>query len=204
MRSAYGWEARWLRAWFWSSLRPSENWAQTLVRVIGNLFRILLTALAALALGVGAQTWISQQRDTASAREAASISVDIDVWSADHDNGCSDKFPLAVSVTNSSAKALMRMDIVLIGREPGTSSNVLNYGDSKIAWDFIVPPGYNLGMCYGYPSSAFRTTSWDAGGRPLSTEIRSLSYSVNVERYSIELKRTEPWMIRETKARRIR
>lgn len=33
----------WLRRWFWAPVNQNENWAQTVFRVLGNLFRIALT-----------------------------------------------------------------------------------------------------------------------------------------------------------------
>lgn len=38
----------WLRRWFWAPVRHAENWAQTILRVLGNLFRIALTVCAFL------------------------------------------------------------------------------------------------------------------------------------------------------------
>ena len=42
-----------LRRWFWSPVKNAENWAQTVFRVLGNLFRIALT-LCVLFFVVGA------------------------------------------------------------------------------------------------------------------------------------------------------
>jgi hypothetical protein len=37
-----------LRRWFWAPVASGENWAQTIFRVLGNLFRIALTACVVL------------------------------------------------------------------------------------------------------------------------------------------------------------
>jgi hypothetical protein len=50
---------RLVRAWFWSSVRKDENPAQTLVRVLGNLFRISLTFVVVSGLGLAAVVGIS-------------------------------------------------------------------------------------------------------------------------------------------------
>jgi len=43
-----------LRRWFWAPVRHDENWAQTVFRVLGNLFRLALTAFVLFIVLVGA------------------------------------------------------------------------------------------------------------------------------------------------------
>lgn len=54
----------WLRKWFWAPINPGENWAQTIFRVVGNLFRTACTLIILIVLGLSGTIWIDQvQRD---------------------------------------------------------------------------------------------------------------------------------------------
>lgn len=54
----------WLRKWFWAPINPGENWAQTIFRVVGNLFRTSFSILVLIILGTTATLWVDQvQRD---------------------------------------------------------------------------------------------------------------------------------------------
>jgi hypothetical protein len=54
---------RWIRRWFWSPVRDNENWAQTLVRVSGNIFRIAITVVLLAAAAVVVSVQIGSLKD---------------------------------------------------------------------------------------------------------------------------------------------
>lgn len=175
---------KWIRAWFWSRVRDNENWAQTLVRVIGNLFRIALT-LAALAAGtVAMSSYLSNQQHRQRQEETRFISVVASMQTEQNDNGCAEMFPLALFVRNDSTRALISMDIALSARRPGTSTNALQYWDRQVHWDHIIPPGYSMTMCYALPESA----------------PPSAIYSADPISYTVVLRPSEQWMLDETRA----
>lgn len=174
-----------LLRWFWVPIRESENWAQTLVRVLGNLFRTALTLAIALAATIATSIYVDGSDGRERERQARLISVEAQTGIS---NGCTAEFPLAIRVRNNSTLALTSMDINLSARLPGTSTNVLPYGERTIRWDHIVPPQHVLGMCY-------------RGGRePVDA---SRVYSASAVSYAIELQPAEDWMFRETLARRM-
>jgi len=177
---------KWIGAWFWSRVRENENWAQTLVRVIGNLFRIALTAIVLGAVVIGSFGYVNDQRSRELRQETQMISVVASIKTEQHDNGCDNMFPLALFVRNDSSQALMSMDVALSARRPGTSTNVLEYGHREIKWDHVVPPGYSMTMCYIPPESAPPAAVFSAD--PVS--------------YSIVLRPSQQWMIDETNATR--
>lgn len=179
---------KWIGAWFWSRVRESENWAQTLVRVLGNLFRIVLTLVLFVVGAAAVSSYLDSQRYRQKQAEARLISVTASIRTEQADNGCSEMFPLALSVRNDSTKALMSMDIALSARRPGTSTNVLQYGQREIRWDHVMPPGYSMTMCYRPPDSA-----------PLSAV-----FSADPVSHTIVLQPNEQWMTDETSATRSR
>lgn len=178
---------KWIRAWFWSRVRDNENWAQTLVRVLGNVFRILLTIVFVGAGLIFVFTYLENQKSQRSRDEARSVSVVAVLTTEQNAYGCTEMFPLALTVRNDSAKALMSMDIALSARRPGTSTNVLPYGQRNIRWDHIVPPGYQMTMCYMPPEAA-----------PIGAV-----FSADPEYYSVRLSPPEQWMLNETNAARV-
>ena len=179
---------RWIRAWFWSQVRDSENWAQTLVRVSGNLLRIALTIAVLGTAGLASTTYLAdrtdRQRRAQVLEESRSIDVVASYFTPGNDNGCNERFPLALSVTNDSSKALMRMTIAVSARIPGTSTNVLTYGQREIGWDHIVPSGYSMTMCYMPPSSA----------------PEPAVFAADPIHHTVVLQESEQWMIDETSA----
>jgi hypothetical protein len=179
---------KWIGAWFWSRVRDNENWAQTLARVLGNLFRITLTVVL---LGVGTISvsgHLENQRYRREQEQTQLIAVTASLRTEQNDNGCAEMFPLALLVRNDSAQALISMDVMLSARRPGTSTNVLDYGHREIRWDHVIPPGYSMTMCYMPPDSA----------------PPSAVFSADPRSYTMVLRPTEQWMIEETNATRSR
>ncbi len=175
--------------WFWAPVRENENWAQTLIRVLGNLFRIAITlgsaAAAAIAAMVYAENADSRQRE----REARLINVEARTGiEGENSNGCTAEFPVAIEVRNNSTLTLMSMDIDVTARRPGVSTNILDYGERTIRWEHIVPPQHVMGLCYRI------------GRDPVDS---AAIYSATARSYSIDLRPAEDWMQRETQARRM-
>jgi hypothetical protein len=165
--------------WFWAPVRENENWAQTLVRVLGNLFRIPITlGLAAAAIAAMIYAGDSRQRRLINVEARTGIE-------GENSNGCTAEFPIAIEVRNNSTLTLMSMRIDVTARRPGTSTNLLN---RTIRWEHIVPPQHVLGMCYRI------------GRDPVDS---SAVYSAAAVSYSMVLRPTEDWMQRETQARRL-
>lgn len=178
---------RWIKAWFWSRVRDNENWAQTLVRVLGNLSRILLTIIVVGAGLIVVFSYLENQKDQRRRDQARAVSVVAVLTTEQNTHGCTEMFPLALIVRNDSTEALMSMDVALSARRPGTSTNVLPYGQREVRWDHIVPPGYQMTMCYMPPAAA-----------PIGAV-----FSADPEYYSVRLSPSEQWMLNETSAVRV-
>lgn len=128
-----------IRRWFWSPVKIGENWAQTLLRVLGNLFRIALTLIILMAIAlsiaiyISDQNYKSRQEERNQARIAAqaakpinSVSIRLvqdflDDHTKDHADGCSDEYPFAVIIENQSDMAITQTWISLSVRRRGTS-----------------------------------------------------------------------------------
>lgn len=184
----------WFGRWFWAPPREGENSAQTLVRVLGNLFRsaftvVLLGAAAILAIG-----W-QQNREYAERQNAEAVALTLHVSLYDQTGPrperaqqCNAFFPLLVYIRNTGARALQRTTISLTVREPGTSTNLLEYPQQELTWDLIIPPGHDISQCYTLPEK-YQGRGYVAGG-----ELQSFRTIMNDP---------EPWMLLETKARRL-
>lgn len=171
---------RWLHRWFWSPIREGENWAQTIVRVSGNLLRSIFTVLAVSALLASIVSYFSDLARRAQAEELGRQRALLTAIPNDlPNNGCGPEFPLAIRVQNHSDLTLLGMEIQLTARVPGTSANVLGYLDDRLQWDHIVPPNRTLSMCYS-----------------LRGFDRSLVYSAAPR--AMRLVQTEEWMERES------
>lgn len=188
---------KWIARWFWAPVRDGENWAQTLVRVSGNLLRSFTTIVLLGAAIISVSIYLQGQEDRHDAQESQEydrrvgqlITVSVTTRSAgESSNGCSERSPLAITVRNDSALTLMEMDIELNARLRGTSTNILDYLDRRVRWDHIVPPKHMLGMCY-------------RPGR--HTVTPSAIYSARPMIESVVLRQTEDWMLSETRAERI-
>ena len=180
---------KWIARWFWTPVRENENWAQTLVRVFGNLFRCFVTLVAVAVAVAVAVMWANSALQPAPppmpADERSQIAVTVLMRSEGANNGvCATEFPLAVSVRNNSSRTLMSMDLLVTAREPGRSTNLLRYDEQTISWDSIVPPDHAQVMCY-----ALRARGTGA-----------VVYSAIPVEYTVRLQATEPWMLRETRA----
>jgi len=182
---------RWLGRWFWAPIKSGENAAQTIVRVLGNLFRISLTVLV---LGVGtvfafalyssqqsSANYKAEQTDKDLIRVRAQIVEDEDLGDI-----CSEAYPLIVAVTNNSTKALMSMTVELAAREEGSSTNKLGYTDGRVEWDVIVPPQHQYYQCWS-----------------VKPQHRRLIYSGEAQSFSMKLEPVADWMLKETKAFKI-
>lgn len=177
---------KWIRSWFWSSVRDGENWAQTLVRIAGNLFRIVVTGVAVLIGAIATQSAISEGQQRQRASEVANILVFARLDDGNQRGECSAPYPLRIGVRNNSSRTLMQMTVRLSARHRGESTNVLGYGQDEIRWDSIVPPHHELGLCYS-----------EDRARPAD---RTLIYNAQPDAHSVQLRDTEDWMLRETRA----
>ena len=124
-----------IRRWFWAPIRSGENWAQTVFRVLGNLFRTTLTVIIILIAAGAITAYIVDQqyqheRETAQlAAEAADprrlVTVEIDqsfleVEEAAFGEGCSQEFPFPIIVRNDSDLALTETWLEVSLRRRGT------------------------------------------------------------------------------------
>jgi hypothetical protein len=181
---------RWLKHWFWAPIKAEENWAQTLVRVCGNLFRISLTLFVVGAGFISAAAIYSstQSAVTSAVRdsEIAAIRVRVVLTTGQDSTLCTEGHPLVVAVANNTDKAIMSMTVDLVARNPGSSSNQLGYLNREIELDAIIPPGYQYYECWSMPA-----------------KYQGMTFDGAVEPYSLRLQAAEDWMISETKARKI-
>ncbi|HEX8900532.1 hypothetical protein [Vitreimonas sp.] len=170
--------------WFWTPVRENENWAQTLVRVGGNLFRSLLTLVVLGGLAIAASMRLNQeaQEEITDQRERISVTANTDATNPYYQ--CNEEYPVSIAVVNNSNQTLMGMDIDISARTRSTSTNILPYSNRTLRWDHIVPPQHALAMCY-------RLGDAIAPG---------IVVTASAQLYSIELRRTEDWMLSETSA----
>lgn len=122
----------WLRRWFWAPVNHEENWAQTIFRVLGNLFRTALTLFVlffgALLAAVYVQYLISQSNIAARPINFVSVSIDKPVYTnpfEKYSNGCTEEFPFVVTIENRSDWAMTRTQINYSVRKRGTSERLL-------------------------------------------------------------------------------
>jgi hypothetical protein len=132
-------KAGWLRRWFWAPVKIGENWAQTLLRVLGNLFRTAVT-LTIVLNGIGFSIlYVSYQieRRNEAEREAirnfeeaaqpinfVSVSLDqkfLDGENAGFADGCNKDYPFATMIYNGSKMAMTETWLVFSVRKKGTS-----------------------------------------------------------------------------------
>ena len=182
----------WLGRWFWVPVRDGENSAQTLVRVLGNLFRIALSiTLVGVVIVAGFAAYYSNvaaRLNAAKQDDERAIAVIVKLTQPDdHSVLCSDSHPLIVFVINRSQQALMSMSIRLSAREAGSSTDKLNPFENDIHWDAIVPPGYEYYEC------------WSVGA-----EHRQLKFSGAAQSHTVKLESVQPWMLKETKAWKVK
>jgi hypothetical protein len=178
---------KWMLHWFWAPVRPSENWAQTIVRVLGNLFRCALTLIISGAAVLAIAGYTENRKQQIEHAQARLIQVVASVNSDVSNRGCPPPLPLSVTVRNNSTLTLMSMEIRVSARSPGRSTDLLGYGAQQLQWDYIVPPGYTLQRCYAL------------GRRDIAAS--NLIFSAEPVSYSIQLRSTEDWMLSETRAR---
>lgn len=89
-----------LRWWFWSVKPPNENWAQTLVRVLGNWLRLTITAFVLFLVVVAV---LQAQQDAKQKKKDEILSrVDVNVRFAPLAAGCSAERPYLVTITNNN------------------------------------------------------------------------------------------------------
>jgi len=94
---------RWLGMWFWSPIREHENSAQTIVRVLGNLFRtsitIVVLGIAAIVAALMVSDMNSRKERAKKEQTRARISVDVAVLRDDQEridfNNLLDRFRAA-------------------------------------------------------------------------------------------------------------
>lgn len=178
----------WFKSWLWSKRPDAENSAQTLVRILGNLFRLTVTAAVSMLLMGGGLLAIlalddAQKRAERDAhREAITVTTRLRGAANNSDDFCSDQRPLGVVINNGTDQALTRVEIQLLARVPGRSSNVITgFSESRISSDFIVPPRDDGGFCMVVPKT----------GRH---EAKDLIWSAEIVGHSIVLEEMKPWM----------
>lgn len=181
---------KWLKSWIWSSYRSNENWAQTLVRVFGNLFRIAVTLVLLIVLiAIGFFAWDSYKSSQPKPSDAVSVYVENRTTSkARNDDGspfCTEEYPLLVFIYNRSDKAITSIVLQLTARREGSSTNTLGYADKEITVDKIIPPDHVYGSCY---------RNIAAQNDP------SLIFSASFYSFELKLSDLESWMLEETDA----
>lgn len=148
-----------IRSWFWSVPRPQENWAQTIVRVLGNLFRIaisLVIALVAFLLVYAGLNWVGDQQPEPVDLVTAYVEnrTQSNVTKDDGSPICSDEYPLIVAIFNRSDQAMSSIELNLVAREKGSARNTLtSYFENRIQIDEILPPNYGYVSCYSHKAA---------------------------------------------------
>jgi hypothetical protein len=188
--------------WFWTPLRDGENWAQTIVRVSGNLLRSSLTILVALAGVIAIDIYLKGARTADQQELVRGIEVLVNApIEGQSGNGCEAGL-LGLTVVNNTSMTLMKMDVAITARNRGQSTNLLGFGNT-VQWDFIVPPQHADIRCYSMPGGRSNSGYYDNDGnwRPPLTDNIQIVFSAAPVAYSVELRPTEPWMLSETDAR---
>ncbi|MEM9241400.1 MAG: hypothetical protein AAGB07_15620 [Pseudomonadota bacterium] len=183
---------RWIKSWLWSRVREDENWAQTLIRVTGNFFRISIS-LVLFGILTGLVVWYWHETRPFDQRHNVFVEV-FHKKDAPDENGktiCDESLPLFMGVENNSSKTVERISANLTARRRGTARNLLAYNeDLTIA--VLIPPNHSIGYCFPAPKVA---SYHRAPSNP-----DDLMYSGEVDFDRMKLVETEKWMIEETPA----
>lgn len=178
-----------LRRWFWSPLVSGENWAQTIFRVLGNLFRTATTLLV-LLIGVSLTVnfMANENYERAAAKREAekpenfvTVSIDqsfLNNANKDFADGCNKAYPFATNIYNGSNMAMTETWLVFSVRKKGTT-DVLRFRGSNFEGGLsdrwmdtkehfeesikrIILPGSTTGWCWGFPPEGFWNFDPDA------------------------------------------
>lgn len=145
-----------LRILFWDGVKPGENWAQTLVRVAGNLFRTFITLSLLFVLYLGMLDWVDA---LPSETDKALTKIEVDIV---HDTeSCTTERPIRLSVINNSERPLTNVVVEVSARQPDFSTSALVTGyDSETnryvsnhrrTFTAIIQPGEGWRLCANFP-----------------------------------------------------
>lgn len=135
------------RRFLWDPPKDAENWAQTIVRVLGNIFRTSLACIALLAIALGAAVGIGAAiNQQAEANDPANlVTADIAI---DSEN-CGRQSPWSVQIRNDSTKVLIEGTFELSMRERGSSRKLQlgGWSGAPIVVHKFVPPEHTYRFC---------------------------------------------------------
>lgn len=180
---------KWIKVWFWSSKPESENWAQTLVRIFGNLLRISLTICFVGVVAISVASYLDDRSYELTRREVDRLNIVVKHRTEfTNPEICSEAYPLFVSVSNRSERALTSLQIDLEARVNGRSTNLLDYLSRTIDWDTVVLPNHFYFTCYS---------------NELASERSDLIWAGTASPYSPKFSVVEEWMTQENLSRPI-
>lgn len=187
-------KAGWLRRFFWDAAKANENWAQTLARVLGNLFRTsaaIFIMLGAFAVAVAVSSYEMNRRAEAS-DPANFITANVSFGSKD----CPEDRRWNVRVTNKSKEVLSYAEFKLSIREKGSSRYLfLNKDHSTLIVQRFVPPDYGYQFC----TDAFNRPAVGAMRRePEGVTFSDYEIELSLEPFSARFRDPEPWIVQET------
>lgn len=158
-----------LKWWFWSRQKENENSAQTVFRMLGNIFRWAVSAvmfLIVILLISGAIFYLSE-RGEVKARKAVTV---INIGPSDT---CGKDFPISISIGNASDRTVESLRVELEAKRRNRSTNILSYSEANVEWDVIMPPSEGHRFCYKFPEAAEKY------------DLTDLVWSATVPSYSI-------------------
>lgn len=133
-----------LRIFFWDGAKPDENWAQTILRVLGNLIRSFISLMLLLAFAIGGAVWLDSLPGE---KERALDDVDVDI--AYDSQRCTEENPIYIGVVNMGRKPVTNIQVQIFARQPQFSNSALvGYNwDHRITFRQIFEPGDGWRRC---------------------------------------------------------
>lgn len=182
------------RRFFWDPPKDTENWAQTIVRVLGNIFRTSLAciALSAIALGaaVGIGAAINKQAEANDPANLVTAEIAID------GKNCDRQSPWRVQIRNDSTKVLIEGTFALSMRERGSSRKLQlgGWSGAPIVVHKFVPPEHTYSFC----TNAFTKAVVEAlRNEEEGVVLSDYELSLSLDNYTAEFQDKEDWLMHE-------
>lgn len=182
------------RRFLWDPPKDTENWAQTIVRVLGNIFRTSVSCIAlltlALAGAVGIATIINQRADANDPANLVSAEIAID------SENCGRQSPWSVQIRNDSTKVLIEGTFELSMRERGSSRKLQlgGWSGAPIVVHKFVPPEHTYRFC----TNAFTKVVVNAlRNEDEGAVLSDYELSLSLDRYTAKFQDEEDWLMHE-------
>lgn len=219
---------KWLGRWFWSPIKPGENSAQTLVRVLGNLFRDALSLVILIVVVGGVLLGITSARSSAdyAERETERAKLVVTVTRVEPKDTSADVRQLFDALRSADAAGNVaearRLAAIIrdMQRDPQKvaqlclpefplSVYIENNTSQALKSMTIELVARKRGSSTNELSYSEQNIEWDKIIPPgyamslcygVSAEHSGLQFSGSAREYSVNLVPVEDWMLKETQA----